>query len=637
MAEAKKIFEGETKQKAIDKGLNALGVSISDVEVIVVQEGTSSFMGLFNKPFKVELKLLSHKDSPADQTSGGPEAEAAEKTAAPEKPRAEAEQAKEPPVDAFYRLSLIEECLYIVVTGPQGAGRHIKPDRIIEELKKAGLKQYESDAIKQAVMPAYHGTPIKICSPASIPGNFKLVRDCEVKIVIDKTKMTASAVCDPPFNGGEELSVARIQTALSNSNIKVAPDYAAINNLIGSKKYGDPVAVASGKQPVAGEDGYIKWYFETESKKIEIEIDDKGNVDYHKILKINTVNAGETIGEKIESVPGIDGYNVFNEPIPAKPPRAAKMVKGKNVDITADGAFFQAIISGQLIIKNEIPSVLPLFEVKGDVDYSTGNIEFNGSVIVHGTVLDGFIVKSEGNIEIKKTVNAAVLEAKGNIILAGGFIGKDSGSIKAGGKIGAKFIQGGVIYSDDEVIVENNIMHSNVTSGKQVVVKGKKAAIVGGRIFASEYVEAQTIGAMAGTRTQIDVGVEILKEQEIIRIDAEVTQTTEYIQKIVISIDTLNNLKFKNPQKFSAAQEQILQKSVATKETLNVKLAELNEQKTMLCNEIVGSQKGKVVAINAFYPGVFITIRKHFKYDIKDTIKCSAIGISDGDIRILPI
>jgi uncharacterized protein (DUF342 family) len=116
-----------------------------------------------------------------------------------------------------------------------------------------------------------------------------------------------------------------------------------------------------------------------------------------------------------------------------------------------------------------------------------------------------------------------------------------------------------------------------------------------------------------------------------------VTQTTEYIQKIVISIDTLNNLKFKNPQKFSAAQEQILQKSVATKETLNVKLAELNEQKTMLCNEIVGSQKGKVVAINAFYPGVFITIRKHFKYDIKDTIKCSAIGISDGDIRILPI
>lgn len=629
MSIERKIFEGETKQKAIDKGLKVLGVKISDVEVVVLEEGSSSFLGLFNKPFKVELKLLAAEGA----ESGGSGDEAKEVSA----PEAEPEKPKEPAVDGDYRLSLIEDALYIVVTPPQGAGRPVKPDKIFDDLKKAGLKQYESEPIRQAASPTYYGTPIKICSPTSIPATFKLQRDCNIRIIIDKSKMTASAICDPPFNGGEEISVAKLQMALSANNVKVPPDYEAINKMVNSKMYNEPVVVASGKPPIAGEDGYIKWYFETESKKIEIEIDDQGNVDYHKILKINTVNANEMIGEKIDPVSGVDGFNVFNEPIKAKAPKTAKMVKGKNVEITADGYFFQSLISGQLIIKNEVPSVMPLFEVKGDVDYSTGNIEFNGSVIVHGTVLDGFSVKSEGNIEIKKTVNAAILEAKGNVILAGGFIGKESGSIKAGGKIGAKFIQGGVIYSDDEVIVENNIMHSNVTSGRQVVVKGKKAAIVGGRIFASEYVEAQTIGAPAGTKTQIDVGVDILKEQEIVRIDSEISQTADYIQKIIISIDTLNNLKFKNPQKFSAAQEQILQKSIATKETLAAKQAELSEQKTLLCNEIVSSQKGKVVALNSFFPGVFITIRKHFKYDIKDNIKCSAIGISDGDIRILPI
>lgn len=629
MSIERKIFEGETKQKAIDKGLKVLGVKISDVEVVVLEEGSSSFLGLFNKPFKVELKLLAAEGA----ESGGSGDEAKEASA----PEAEPEKPKEPAVDGDYRLSLIEDALYIVVTPPQGAGRPVKPDKIFDDLKKAGLKQYESEPIRQAASPTYYGTPIKICSPTSIPATFKLQRDCNIRIIIDKSKMTASAICDPPFNGGEEISVAKLQMALSANNVKVPPDYEAINKMVNSKMYNEPVVVAAGKPPIAGEDGYIKWYFETESKKIEIEIDDQGNVDYHKILKINTVNANEMIGEKIDPVSGVDGFNVFNEPIKAKAPKTAKMVKGKNVEITADGYFFQSLISGQLIIKNEVPSVMPLFEVKGDVDYSTGNIEFNGSVIVHGTVLDGFSVKSEGNIEIKKTVNAAILEAKGNVILAGGFIGKESGSIKAGGKIGAKFIQGGVIYSDDEVIVENNIMHSNVTSGRQVVVKGRKAAIVGGRIFASEYVEAQTIGAPAGTKTQIDVGVDILKEQEIVRIDSEISQTADYIQKIMISIDTLNNLKFKNPQKFSVAQEQILQKSIATKETLAAKQAELSEQKTLLCNEIVSSQKGKVVALNSFFPGVFITIRKHFKYDIKDNIKCSAIGISDGDIRILPI
>ncbi len=629
MSIERKIFEGETKQKAVDKGLKVLGVKISDVEVVVLEEGSSSFLGLFNKPFKVELKLLAAEGA----ESGGAGEEVKDAPVA----EAEPEKPKEPAVDGDYRLSLIEDALYIVVTPPQGAGRPVKPDKIFDDLKKAGLKQYESEPIRQAASPTYYGTPIKICSPTSIPATFKLQRDCNIRIIIDKSKMTVSAICDPPFNGGEEISVAKLQMALSANNVKVAPDYKAINKMVNSKTYNEPVIVASGKPPIAGEDGYIKWYFETESKKIEIEIDDQGNVDYHKILKINTVNANEMIGEKIDPVSGVDGFNVFNEPIKAKAPKLAKMVKGKNVEITTDGYFFQSLISGQLIIKNDVPSVMPLFEVKGDVDYSTGNIEFNGSVIVHGTVLDGFSVKSEGNIEIKKTVNAAILEAKGNVILVGGFIGKEAGSIKAGGKIGAKFIQGGVIYSDDEVIVENNIMHSNVTSGRQVVVKGKKAAIVGGRIFASEYVEAQTIGAPAGTKTQIDVGVDILKEQEIVRIDSEISQTADYIQKIMISIDTLNNLKFKNPQKFSDAQEQILQKSIATKETLAAKQAELNEQKTMLCNEIVSSQKGKVVALNSFFPGVFITIRKHFKYDIKDNVKCSAIGISDGDIRILPI
>ncbi|HPG57503.1 MAG TPA: Jag N-terminal domain-containing protein, partial [Candidatus Wallbacteria bacterium] len=59
MSIERKIFEGETKQKAVDKGLKVLGVKISDVEVVVLEEGSSSFLGLFNKPFKVELKLLA--------------------------------------------------------------------------------------------------------------------------------------------------------------------------------------------------------------------------------------------------------------------------------------------------------------------------------------------------------------------------------------------------------------------------------------------------------------------------------------------------------------------------------------------------------------------------------------------------
>ena len=44
--------------------------------------------------------------------------------------------------------------------------------------------------------------------------------------------------------------------------------------------------------------------------------------------------------------------------------------------------------------------MFPVYVVPGDVDFSTGNIDFIGSVKVMGSVRNGFSVKAEGNVEI---------------------------------------------------------------------------------------------------------------------------------------------------------------------------------------------------------------------------------------------
>ncbi|HNY13429.1 MAG TPA: FapA family protein, partial [Candidatus Wallbacteria bacterium] len=540
-------------------------------------------------------------------------------------------------VDATYKIVSIDDGLFIVVTSSEGLGKPIKYEKIAEDLRRAGLKQFDTEALKNSCKPQSGGTPIKICNAAVIPQSFKLQTDAAVKLVVDKSKMVASVIVEPPFNGGADVNFAQIDSVINAASVRAPIIKEAVARVVRDKLYNEPVMVASGMKPVSGEDGYIKWYFETHAQKVEIFIDESGNVDYHKVLKINTVNAGELIGEKILSKPGMNGYNVFKEPIPAKQPREINFIPGKNTEITEDGNHIKATVNGQLIIKNNNASVMPVYEVKGDVDFNVGNIDFNGSVLIQGTILDGFSVKAEGNVEVRKTVNSAVIEARGNVILHGGFIGKEHGLIKAGGKIGAKFLQGGNIISDDEIIIENAIMHSNVVSGKQIIVKGKKASIIGGRIFASEYVEALSIGTPAGTKTVIEVGVDILKEQEIVRLDQDVNQTNEYIKKISTSIVTLTQIKAKTPGRFSEAQEEILKRTLSTKDSLQVKLQELEEQKKQLLNEIMTSQKGKVVATNSFYPGVTVIIRKYFKYEVKDAIKCSALGIENGDIRILPV
>ena len=55
-------FTGKTTQEAIDAGLAALGVTIADVHVDVIQEGAKGLFGLFgSKPARVRLTVMEEE------------------------------------------------------------------------------------------------------------------------------------------------------------------------------------------------------------------------------------------------------------------------------------------------------------------------------------------------------------------------------------------------------------------------------------------------------------------------------------------------------------------------------------------------------------------------------------------------
>mgnify|MGYP003310343361 CR=1 FL=1 len=55
-------FTGKTTQEAIDAGLAALGVTIADVHVDVIQEGAKGLFGLFgSKPALVRLTVMEEE------------------------------------------------------------------------------------------------------------------------------------------------------------------------------------------------------------------------------------------------------------------------------------------------------------------------------------------------------------------------------------------------------------------------------------------------------------------------------------------------------------------------------------------------------------------------------------------------
>ncbi len=88
---------GKTYEEALENGLTALGVTISDVDIDVLEEGSKGLFGLFgSRPYKVRLTLKAVEDDPlADLFAPAKEASKPEKKPAPkaEKP---AERKPEP-------------------------------------------------------------------------------------------------------------------------------------------------------------------------------------------------------------------------------------------------------------------------------------------------------------------------------------------------------------------------------------------------------------------------------------------------------------------------------------------------------------------------------------------------------------
>lgn len=86
-------------------------------------------------------------------------------------------------------------------------------------------------------------------------------------------------------------------------------------------------------------------------------------------------------------------------------------------------------------------SVEPMLTLDA-VNIKSGNIKFVGSVIIKGSVDDGFDVRATGAIDIGGSVGKCTIESEnGDIVIHQGVFGKNEGYIKAGKSLWCKFVQ----------------------------------------------------------------------------------------------------------------------------------------------------------------------------------------------------
>ncbi len=120
--------------------------------------------------------------------------------------------------------------------------------------------------------------------------------------------------------------------------------------------------------------------------------------------------------------------------------------------------------------------------IENDVDFETGNIDFNGSVIIKGGVKAGFVVKAVGDITVKEIVEDALIDSQGNVILKGGFVGYGKGELTTQGDAVIEFAENQKIYAGGDVKVSDSLLHCSVEVDGKIFVMGKRGVVGGGRL-----------------------------------------------------------------------------------------------------------------------------------------------------------
>lgn len=287
--------------------------------------------------------------------------------------------------------------------------------------------------------------------------------------------------------------------------------------------------VASGKTPIHGQDGKIDFHVKPSEEDVRFDIDDDDEpINYKDNDLITNVANEQHLATILEVTASENGINVYGKTIEAKQGQPLKFKMGQGIHVEGEKIF--AASHGRFIYEHDELSVNPIYNVRGDVDLTIGNITFVGQVQVQKDVLDDFSVFGQEGVEVGGIVAAANVESHEKVILNGGVNGKGRAFIKSQGIIESKYFNEVNAVSWGDVTVAKSIMNSQVkTKGKIDVSNG---SIIGGEVSALMGIDAGVVGSDMGTMTSIIAGVDYELQDRLRAYESQLQEIGHEIDRI---------------------------------------------------------------------------------------------------------
>ena len=394
----------------------------------------------------------------------------------------------------------------------------------------------------------------------------------------------------------EALEAQEIQAALDTNTLG-----AAIREALDTKGEVLNVPIARGTEPVNGRDGWFELYVVDDRSTIGTE-DDSGKVDYRARGVVRSVKEGTKVGKLHAPSRGTPGKDVFGRIIPARDGAVFRFQLGENVEATAHGSEYVALISGMVFFIQNILSVTEVYQTRGDVNLVTGNLQLEkGSVHVRGSVLSGFAIDSPRNVLVDDVVESAEIKAGGDVEVKGGIIMDRGGKITAQGGISAMFAKGATIEAQGDVNIAHETTNCIIFAKQNMVATKGRGVIVGSTVRCGGTIIANEVGSDLGVTTSIFLG---LHHESNIDYSQRKRELNTLLQKVYGSLGAGDPrvILANTPKERREAVAKLLRLRLSAEKEMQVIAEEIVREKEAKKQ----AQKAKLKVLKTIYPGTII-------------------------------
>lgn len=524
-------------------------------------------------------------------------------------------------MNSYFQLVITDRATGIRVIPATDGGDALLINDVREYLDERGI-EYDLIRLNDAVTAA-NGVVVPLCNRPVYPEREAY------RLTVSQDRMRATAFFYAPSEGAELMTADEVVNDLAFRNIVSGVCRENIDAFFENRDYCKEIVVAEGTPVREGHDAKIQLFFE-QNLRAKPQLNEDGSVDYHHLNLINHVAEGDLLAELHPEDPGDPGENIFGEIIKPHPVKPAHIPVGRNTVLSEDKMLLTAGCSGHVSIRESKITVSNVLTVD-NVDVSTGNIEYDGSVEVKGIVVAGFSVKAAGNIEVKGIVEGALLEAAGNVVLVRGINGMGKGEIKAGGNVVTKFIENATVAAAGSVTSES-VMHSTVFSGTEVIVTGRRGFIAGGRVSARDRISAKVLGSEMGANTLIEVGADPSMKIRMKELQKNIANAQKQLETVKPTLEAIVK-KLKSGTTLTPEQAKYAQQLQIMNKKLLEQLKRDSEEYMRLQSRLADSKQAFVSVENNAYPGTTIMIGE-LSMVIKKPVTYSRFVVKDGDVRI---